>query len=282
MARQDTVDDPSTTRSVRVGAVDLNVRDVGSGPPILLLHGFPDSLAMWDGVTEHLVAAGHRVIAYDQRGFGDSSAPVSARNYAIDAIVADALAVLADAGVEEPVTVVGHDWGAIVSWALCLAHPDRVARHVAISVGHPTAYRSAGLEQKRRGLYVGGFQLVGVAERVLLARDAAVLRRWAASHPALEHAVTELSRPGRLTAGLNWYRRNLAAIFTRSWGVCSVPTLAIFGARDPYLTEEQMLGSQPHVSAAWEYVRVDGGHWLPLEQPERVAELVARWAAAGR
>jgi epoxide hydrolase 4 len=71
----------------------------GKGQPVLLLHGFPDSLKMWNGVAEHLLAAGHRVIAYDQRGFGLSTAPAKLHRYALHRIVQDAVDVLSKLGV---------------------------------------------------------------------------------------------------------------------------------------------------------------------------------------
>ena len=268
------------TRIVRSGDVELHVTDRGSGPAVLLLHGFPDSRRMWDGVRDELVASGHRVIIFDQRGFGESSAPAGRRRYAFDDLVADAATVVADASIEGPLTVAGHDWGALVSWGLCLARPELVARHVAVSVGHPTSYRKAGAAQKARGWYVGSFQLVGLAEWAYSRRDFAGLRWLLDRHPDQDGFVRDFSRPGRFTAGLNWYRRNLAAIFTRRWADCRVPTLGVWSSGDKYLVEQQMTGSQQRMQAEWEYVRIDGaGHWVPMEQPRRVAELIAGWAA---
>jgi pimeloyl-ACP methyl ester carboxylesterase len=237
---------------------------------------------MWDGVRDALVASGHRVIAFDQRGYGESSAPAGRGAYAIDTLVEDATAVIADAHLDGPLTVVGHDWGAIVGWVLCLSRPELVARHVAVSVGHPTSYRAAGLGQKARGWYIGSFQLVGLAEWVYSRRDFALLRALLDRHPDQAGVVRDLSRPGRFTAGLNWYRRNLVAIFTRRWADCTVPTLGIWSSGDRYLVEGQMTGSRARMAAEWEYVRIDGaGHWVPMEQPQRVAELIAGWAAGG-
>ena len=276
-----TTDVKSVRRRVVVSdGVGLEVADAGEGPPILLLHGFPDSLAMWDGVTERLVVAGHRVIAYDQRGFGASSAPVGRRHYALDRIVEDVTEVLAALGVREPVTLVGHDWGALVGWALCLSRPELVARHVAISAGHPRAVLAAAPSQWRRSYYVPAFLLTGVAERVFSLRDFAAWRRMAVTHPRVDGLVADTTRPGRMTAALNWYRRNAVAIVMRRWGVCRVPTLGVLGSEDPYFAEPGMARSGAYVDASWKYVRVDGaGHWLPIEQPERVAALIAGWAS---
>jgi pimeloyl-ACP methyl ester carboxylesterase len=268
------------TRLISLGDVTLNATDTGEGPPILLLHGFPDSLHMWDGVVPHLVAAGHRVVRYDLRGFGESSAPVGRRNYSIDAAVADAAGVIGELGLAGRLTVVGHDWGALHSWCLCLARPELVARHVAMTVGHPVAFRHGGVKQKLRSWYVLAFQFPGLTEWGFGLRDYAAFRRLGAGHPDIDTVLRDVSRPGRLTAGLNWYRQNLLQLFTRRFGSCRVPTLGVYSAGDPYLVERQMKNSSRYVDGEWEYRRFEGaGHWFPMEQPQEAAELILGWAA---
>lgn len=274
-----TVTDETTTVRTSDG-VALVVEDVGQGDPIVLLHGFPDDRTMWDRVVPLLVAGGHRVIRYDQRSAGASDAPAGVGRYAADRIVADVLEVLDARGVTEPVTLVGHDWGAMISWMAAIAHPARFRRHVALSVGHPSSYRSAGLEQQRKGLYVLLFQVRGLPERLLLASDLRLARRFLRTHPRFEHVRAHVTRPGRLTAGIDWYRANLGALLTRRWGRCRVPTLGVFSTGDDYLTERQLVGSARYVDGEFAYVRLPGpGHWFPVEEPERTAELVLGWAA---
>jgi pimeloyl-ACP methyl ester carboxylesterase len=92
--------------------------------------------------------------------------------------------------------------------------------------------------------------------------------------------VKDMSRPGRLTAGLNWYRANLRRVLFGSWEACAVPTLGVWSSGDHFLAEDQMRDSQQRMKAPWQYERIEhAGHWLPLEQPERVAELALRWFA---
>ena len=273
---------PFPTQRLPVEAdLDLEVTDSGSnGPPVLLLHGFPDSLTMWNGVAQHLSAAGHRVIAYDQRGFGLSTAPAKRHRYALDRIVQDAVDVLSKLAVHDPVTVVGHDWGAFISWALCLAHPDLVRRHVAISTGHPAAVRTAGVGQLRKNFYAPGFMIPGLAEWALSRREFALMRRLGASHPDLDAVIADLARPGRMTAALNWYRKNSAVLATRRWGRCRVPTRGILGTDDAYFGENQMTNSKRYVDADWDYVRIEGaGHYVSMEHPGHVAELIDSWVA---
>lgn len=263
---------------VPVGEVTLDVEDAGDGPVVVLLHGFPDSRALWREVTPRLLAAGCRVIAPDQRGFGESDAPAGRAHYAFDALVGDVTGLLDALGVAGPVRVVGHDWGAVVAWGLAMRHPGRVAATVAISVGHPREYALAGWEQKTKGLYTLGWQFPGLAERWLTGGDWRRMRHWLRHHPDREACIRDLSRTGRLTAGLNWYRANLHTVLTRSWPDSRVPMLGIWSSGDHCLAEDQMARSGRRVRARWRYERIDGaGHWLPLERPERVAALALEW-----
>lgn len=263
---------------VPVAGLELTVRSAGAGSPVLLLHGFPDSGSLWDAVTPHLVAAGHRVIIPDLRGFGDSDAPTAVREYRLDYVVADLVALLDRLCPQEPVRVIGHDWGAVAAWCLAMAHPERVRAQLVDSVGHPREYALSGLEQKRKGFYTIAWQARGLAEASLSRNDHAGLRRWARQHTRMDEVVRAMSRPGRLTAGLNWYRANLVGVMFGSWPQCAVPTLGVWSSNDSLLAEDQMQRSARRMSAPWEYVRIDGaGHWLPLEQPERVARLAIDW-----
>jgi len=262
----------------QVGRITLNVRSAGHGPTVLLLHGFPDSGRLWSPLAPLIVAAGRRALAPDLRGFGESDAPAGRREYALRHVVDDLIALLEQSGCGEPVTVIGHDWGAVVAWCLCLWHPERVAASVVISVGHPREYAVAGLEQKRKGLYTLQWQLPGIAEALLRRRGYASLRRWLRQHPEAEQCLRDLSRPGRLTAGLNWYRANLRAVLAGRWPACRVPTLGLWSSGDAFLAEEQMRRSERRMAAPWEYARIEGpGHWLPLERPQLVADLALDW-----
>lgn len=256
----------------------VNVSRRGAGPAVLLLHGFPDCLDLWDATGERLIAAGRTVVAFDQYGFGDSDAPPGRRHYRIDRLVDDVANVARALDLPAPVDLIGHDWGAVIGWCVCLRYPELVRRHVALSVGHPRAYRGGGWEQKRKALYVIGFQFPGIAERWLLRRNASGLRRWARTHPDIDPVVAAMARPGRLTAGLNWYRANLVTVFTRRWMDCRVPTLGVWSDGDDYLAEDQMRKSQRYMAAPWRYAKFAGvGHWIPAERPAELAQCALDW-----
>jgi len=275
-----------TERRLRAGGLAFNLAEAGDGPPVLLLHGFPDSWRLWRYQIPALAKAGHRVIAPDLRGFGETDRPAAVEDYKLRTLVNDVVGLL-DALELDRAAVVGHDWGAALAWAVARFVPDRVTRLVVVSVGHPAAF-AAGLAQRRLSWYMLWFLFPGVAERVLPQDDWAVFRRWAwngarrGADPDLDRQLADLSRPGALAAGLNWYRANIdPATFvindpTRiSVPPVACPTMGVWSGDDFALTEAQMTGSGRFVSGPWRYERLDGvDHWVPVHAPERLTELL--------
>ena len=250
---------------------------------MILLHGFPDSGRLWRHQVPTLSDAGFKVIVPDLRGYGGSDKPADVEAYRMHHLVADVLAVLDEAG-ESRAHVVGHDWGAAAAWALAVGAPDRVDHLVALSVGHPAAFRSAGFEQYARSWYMLLFQFRGVAEQFLSANDWAGFRRWA-GHPDADGVIADLKEDGSLTPGLNYYRANVPPESflggPTNLPPVQAPTMGVWSANDFALTETQMVGSESHVSGPWRYERVEGvGHWMQLEAPDEVNRLLLEFLPA--
>jgi pimeloyl-ACP methyl ester carboxylesterase len=248
----------------------------GTGAPVILLHGFPDSGRLWRNQVPALAEAGFKAIVPDLRGYGRSDKPEGVAAYAMHLLVQDVLAVLDDAG-ETRAHVVGHDWGAAVAWSLAAAVPDRVDQLVALSVGHPASFRSAGPQQYARSWYMLLFQARGVAERLLTANDWAGFRRWA-GHPDVDGVIADLKASRSLTPGLNYYRANVspkALIRPPELPPVQAPTMGVWSSRDAALTETQMVNSRQYVAGPWRYERIDGaGHWMQLQAPDEVNRLL--------
>jgi pimeloyl-ACP methyl ester carboxylesterase len=261
-------------KTYRVNGLTMNVLVEGEGPAVLLVHGFPDSIALWRHQIPALVAAGYRVIAPDLRGFGLTESPAEVEGYAIENHVADLVALLDTLGVAQ-VRLVGHDWGAVAGWLLAGQHPERVERYVAVSVGHPQAYVQASPTQWIKAYYILFFQLRGLSEWLLMRDDWWLLRQLLHDEPELERWQADLSRPGRLTAALNIYRANFTRMF-QDWPGVSVPVMGVWGEDDVALTEEQMTGSAQFVTGPWRYETLGNrsGHWLMLNAPERFNALL--------
>ena len=261
-------------RTIRVGATDLNVLVAGEGPDVLLLHGFPDDHQVWRKQIPALVRAGYRVIAPDLRGCGESTMPGARRDYAVANFVSDIAGILDALGTGK-VRLVAHDWGAVIGWQVCMKHPERIDRYVAMSVGHPQAYARATLEQKLKGWYVLFFQIPCLPEWALRRRDWRLLRWLTRFDSETPNWVRRLEKPGRLTAAINWYRANLRFVFGRSWPRVRVPVFGIWSDGDAFLAESQMVASAALVDAPWRYARIEGAnHWVQLDAPDRVNELL--------
>jgi pimeloyl-ACP methyl ester carboxylesterase len=264
---------------IEVNGVGLEVSTQGSGPAVLLLHGFPDTHELWLHQRPALTEAGFRTIAPDLRGFGASDKP---GDYGVAAHVGDLLGVLDQLDVPAA-HVVGHDWGAAIGWALASLVPERVRSLTALSVGHPAAFARGGLAQREKSWYMLLFQFEGVAEQWLSADDFANLREWS-GHPDVDSVVARLARPGALTAALGIYRASLPPSTLVSpppeLPPVVAPTLGVWSSGDRFLVEGPMVASGSLVAGPWEYARVeDAGHWMQLDRPEAVNQLLLDFLA---
>lgn len=266
-------------RTVRVNGLTLNVIDEGQGPTVLLVHGFPDDHQVWRHQIPALVEAGYRVIAPDMRGCGESDAPAAVSAYHVDRFNEDLAALLDELDIPQ-VLLVGHDWGAIIGWSFAMAHPARVQRYLALSVGHPLIYATGGLEQKLKGWYTIFFQFRGLTEKVLRFNDWWLFRSTIRQPAEVDHWIAKLQRPGRLTAGLNYYRANIGLLFRRRYPAVQMPVMGVWSDGDHFLSEQQMTDSESQVPAGWRYERLEGvSHWMQLDAPERVNALMLEFLA---
>ncbi|GIJ35525.1 alpha/beta fold hydrolase [Micromonospora sediminimaris] len=249
------------------------------GEPVLLLHGFPQHSGEWDDVLPALHAAGLRSYALNQRGYSPQARPTQVEAYRLGELVADAAAVLDALGVPAA-HVVGHDWGAVVGWALAATHPDRVRTLTAVSVPHPAAMAYAlthDPQQKARSAYMVLFRKPGVAEKTLLTLGAAGLRRLlrGVGDAARVAAYADPMREsGALTAALNWYRAmsksDLAAV-----GPVPVPTTFVWSDGDVAIGRVAAQACAAHVTGDFRFVELAGiTHWIPDEAPTPLAEAI--------
>ncbi|HYZ57696.1 MAG TPA: alpha/beta hydrolase [Streptosporangiaceae bacterium] len=265
-------------RLVEVNGISLYIEEHGSGVPVVLLHGWPDSARLWRHQIPFLTARGFRVIAPDMRGFGRSDRPDGVAAYALRNAVVDVTGILDALGIEAA-HVVGHDFGAAVAWLTAMFVPDRVRKLVIISVPHPLAPRT--IRQDEMAWYQLFFQFTDIAEATIRHDDWAWLRRFSHGDGDLDQAIADLSRPGALTASLNWYRANLAPRMPGpppQLPPVLAPTLGIWSDRDHYLDGERMERSADYVQGPWRYEKIgNASHWVPLDAPGRLNELLLGW-----
>lgn len=269
-------------------SVHLHVERAGpaDGPPVILLHGFPEYHGGWRKQVGPLAAAGLRVIVPDLRGYGQSNVPTGIDAYRVEALAADIVA-LADAEGIARFTLVGHDWGGCIAWAVAAWHPDRVARLVILNAPHLDVMKVALRRDPRqmlRSWYVAFFQLPRLPERLLSRNDYAALkgallgaRGRAVTKADLAPYVVEWSRPGRLTAMLNYYRALRRP--GRPLGRIAPPTLILWGQRDIALGFDLAEASLALCDDGELRAFPDATHWIQHEEPQAVADAIVAFAA---
>jgi pimeloyl-ACP methyl ester carboxylesterase len=253
-------------RTIDVNGLSMHVAEAGSGPLVVLLHGFPESWYSWRHQLTALADAGYHVVAPDQRGYGGTDRPADIADYAMPCLVGDVIGLL-DALAAPTAAVVGHDWGAPVAWHTALFRPDRVRAVAGLSVPFsPRGNRRPTITMRAArgaGFYMLYFQTPGVADAELARDPRRTLRSllYAASGDAprlepvvpdgggfldfcpepdelpawlteadLDVFVGEFERTG-FTGGLNWYRnldRNWA--MTAPWRGAKITPPALFVA----------------------------------------------------
>lgn len=265
---------------VQVNGLHMHVVSAGQGPPVLLLHGFPDTHSVWRKQIGILAQAGFRVIAPDLRGYGKTDAPPHVRDYAMDLLCGDVVGLLDALGIDK-VRLVGHDWGAAIGWQVCMHAPGRVERFVALSVGHPAAFAHAGAMQRLRSSYMLGFMMPGLAEHTLRLGNWFFVRKFTRDRTQIGYWRRALRPHGRLTAALNYYRANIRLGVPHHWPAVTVPVMGVWSDGDPALGEKQMRDSSRYVQAEFRYERIDGAdHWMQLTAPERLNALLLDYFGA--
>jgi len=228
---------------VRVGTngVHLHAAIAGAGPPVLLLHGFPEHWWSWRRQMPALARGGFSAWAVDLRGYHMSDRPLQRDAYRLGVLVDDIAGVVRATG-EACCDVVGHDWGGIIAWAFAATHPDLLRRLVVLNAPHLSLFAREVRRPRQmlRSAYVPFFAIPALSEAVLSARDFAVVRamftRVAARPDAysaadIEAFVAALRVPGALTAALNYYRANLRpSALQRTTARTSRPTRSSYGA----------------------------------------------------
>jgi pimeloyl-ACP methyl ester carboxylesterase len=271
---------------IQTNGIRLHVIEAGPrlGVPVILLHGFPEFWYGWRNQIPALAQAGYRVIVPDQRGYNLSDKPVGIRSYRLSELAADILGLI-DAYEYDKVNLAGHDWGAMVAWSLALGQPERLHRLGIMNGPHPAVLAKFwlnSLEQIKRSWYVLFFQLPLLPENSLRADHfrglARAMRGSGRMHTFTnEHMKKYLeawSRPGALTAMLNWYRAlPLNHPLLTGKLRTSVPTLILWGLKDKALSHRLARPSVDYCDDGKLILFPDDTHWVQHES----AEEVNRW-----
>jgi epoxide hydrolase 4 len=266
----------------------LHYAAAGEGPPVVLLHGFPDFWYGWRYQIPALAAGGCRVLAADLRGYNESDRPRGVRHYRQHLLVQDVVDLIDDAAGGRA-DVIGHDWGGIIAWRLAAQQPQSVRRLAILNAPHPGRFLQVLRRHPRqllRSWYVLFNQLPLLPELLLRARSFALLRRvlrrteggaLMASEAELDEYVRAFSRPGALTAAVNYYRAAARATLGGRWpddDRVRAPTLVIWGEKDRYLDRRLLERLDEHVLDLRIERLPHAGHFVHWQDPGTVNELL--------
>lgn len=290
------------TRIALSTGVELDVQLAGprDAPPVILLHGFPESHRTWRDIVPDL-ARDHFVVAPDQRGYARSSKPQGVEHYAPDKIVGDLIA-LADALGIGQFTLVGHDWGGAVAWMAALRHPKRVARLAIVNAPHPFVFQRSLFDdpaQRAASQYITRFRDTAIDQHIL-----GKGLEWFFGTSFAQHVTSaiagadkaayldEWGHPGALTAMLNWYRASpiivpapdatpeRPAFLDAPFPPVTQPVLVVWGVADKALLPIQVEQLPPFVPDLT-VRKVEAGHFVPWQAPDAVIAAFRQWEGTG-
>ena len=268
---------------IETNGIKLHVVQAGpnSGVPVVLLHGFPEFWYGWRHQIPALVAAGCRVIVPDQRGYNLSDKPKGVKSYSVFTLVKDIIGLIDALGYEK-VNLVGHDWGAVVAWALAILHPERLHRLSIMNVPHPAVMKrflQRDLEQIRRSWYVFFFQLPWLPESGMRQDNWRGAQRALRGSGKIDTFTTDdvvkykeaWSRPGAMTAMINWYRAIMRyqPPMPKDLRV-KVRTLMMWGMKDFALSHRMARPSMDYVDEGNLIFFPEATHWVQHDAAEEV------------
>ena len=275
-------------RYINVNGVRLHFVEMGEGPVVLFLHGFPEFWYTWQNQLPVIADAGYRAVALDMRGFNESEKPNGIQSYRMQEVVSD-IAALCQGLTNGPVILVGRDIGGIISWYVAMLHHELLSKLIIINGPFPAVFARKFWRSPQflKSWYVFGHLLPWLPEFIWSAFNFAMLRfvlrhctcnRNAFSEEEIDRHVEALAKPGALTAGLNYYRAVPIPFGLTTWSreakPVTVPTLLIWGERDVSLTSSLIAGTEQWVKDLRIERLKDASHWPQNDSPKNVNRLI--------
>jgi pimeloyl-ACP methyl ester carboxylesterase len=264
----------------------------GEGPLVVLLHGFPQFWYCWRHQIGFLAELGYTVVAPDLRGYNDTDKPRS--GYDVPTLLGDIVGLIKGLGQEKAI-IVGHDWGGALAWTFAMRYPHMTQRLIVLNAPHPWALRRElrTLKQLCKSWYVFAFQIPWLPEALLSYHHAAMIGRAiyniavqkSAFPPyVLTQYQVAMSKPGAMTAALNYYRATARrggygykGTGASSQTTIDTPTLLIWGEQDVALDIDLTKDLEQWVHNI-EIRRIpDSGHWVQEEKPDAVNAFIAQF-----
>ncbi|MSU50517.1 MAG: alpha/beta hydrolase [Opitutus sp.] len=260
--------------------VKIHYASLGTGPLVVMIHGFPDFWYTWRDQMEAL-ATHYQVVAIDQRGYNLSDKPKEKENYDLPLLVGDVAAVIGHLRREKAI-VVGHDWGGIVAWTFALQHPDLTERLIILNLPHPRGLNrelAHNPQQQKASQYARNFQLPDAHMKLTAERLAAWVK-----DPAAKAKYIEAFRKSDFEAMLNYYKQNYPREpYTETTALLvkvRMPVLMIHGLEDKALLSGALNGTWDWLEQDLTLVTIPGaGHFVQQDSPDLVTRSIKMWLA---
>lgn len=288
---------PATDSGIAIKWIEANgltfeVAEAGEGDRLALcLHGFPELHYSWRHQMPLLARLGYRVWAPNMRGYGGTSRPPRKKDYRLDDLTSDVAALIDASGAKE-VTLLAHDWGAIVAWQFAIQKVRPLTRLVIMNVPHPLCARRElkTWKQLKKSWYIFFFQIPRLPEMRLGKNGAEVIARLFRETSVNKHRFTReevepyraaAARPGAITAMLNYYRALLQTPDAGQIGdgKVDVPTLVIWGEQDVAIDIACLDGTGNYVSDLTVRRFPHASHWVQQDIPDEVNAALGDWLA---
>lgn len=250
------------------------------GPLVLLLHGFPETSIIWEPLLSKLADLGYRAAAPNQRGYSDGARPEGIAPYSVGVIAEDVIGFAEALGCDGKFYLVGHDWGGSVGWAVVNNYPERIQAYVGMSTPYTPAFMYAMMndeDQKAKSFYIRDFQTPEIPEQNMAKDDYAWLRNYweGFSQEVIDDYLTVFSQPEARTATVNWYRAMFAVKNDFEYKPVELPVTYIWGNQDIALGRLGAEMTAQFMKGYYNFVEVDGGHWLmEFNEPEVSALII--------
>lgn len=272
------------SRFIDVGEVTLHVVFAGppAGPPVLLLHGFPEFWYAWRGPAAVLARAGFRVIVPDQRGYNLSDKPGGDDSYTQEKLVSDVVGLI-DALDYPEVAIAAQDLGGGLAWRLVLTQPEHVSRFAVIDVGHPRGYVEFETNEETVSWYRTFIQLPWIPGytarlfnwRLLASNLRATSAPGAFPEEEMNQYRSAWDRDGALHTMGAWYR---APWVDLDWGPpVETPTLVILAADDAFIPSDATRAGMKYLDRGRLLELGSGTHWVAGEEPDRIGEILVEF-----
>lgn len=259
--------------------VQIHYATLGSGPLVILIHGFPDFWYLWRHQME-VLSSEYQVVAIDQRGYNRSDKPRGVAQYTGARLAADVAAVVHHFGRDEA-TIVGHDWGGFVAWQVAMTYPELTKHLIIFNLPHPRGLRrelAINQQQKLNSAYARRFQ----QENAHLALSPEMLAQRHAADPAVHARYLEAYRRSDFEAMLNYYKANYPSPpyleDTDPVVQVQMPVLQFHGLDDTALLDDMLNDSWKWVAQDLTLVTIpNAGHWAVTERAAFVTDTMRNW-----